>query len=245
MADVQMTFLEHLSELRRRLLWCVLVIVAGACATYILIDQVVEVIILPAEELQFVYLTPPELFLAYLRISLISGVVVASPFVLLQAWLFVRPALTKAERIFTIIAVVFGTLFFAAGVVFSFFVIFPFTMRFFLQYATETIEPMFSFGSYIGFLSSIVLAFGISFEFPILVLILARSGVIDVATLRKSRKFVFLSVVILAAILTPPDVVSQILLAGPLMILFEISILAARLLARHEARMIEEEAVHG
>ena len=245
MNQAEMTFLEHLSELRRRLVWCALAIVAGASATYLLIDQVVSVIIFPAEELQFVYLTPPELFLSYLRISLISGVVVAFPMILLQSWLFVRPALSKGERILTVIAVIFGTLFFAAGVVFSFTVIFPFTMRFFLQYASDTIEPMFSFGSYIGFLSSIVLAFGIAFEFPILVLILARTGIIDVDTLRKSRKIVFLLLVILSAVLTPPDVVSQALLAGPLMILFEISILAARLLARHEAKTIEEEPAHG
>ena len=227
-----MPFVDHLSELRKRLIIVFLVTVAGSAGCFVFVESVVEALLALAPEAEMVYLAPPELFLAYLRVSLVLGIALTMPVTLFQIWLFVKPALSRREKASVMFILSGGTLFFAAGAVFSFQVILPITMRFFLRYATAAIQPFFSFGGYVGFVISILLAFGIAFELPIVVTTLARVGLVSTGGLRSSRKYVVLALVILSAVLTPPDVVSQLLLAGPMMGLYEISILFARIAAR-------------
>lgn len=235
MASKQMPFVEHLAELRKRLIIVFLTILLAGSLCFLFVEPIVTMILALAPDADMVYLAPPELFLAYLRISLVLGIVVALPITLTQIWFFVQPALSRREKI-SVAAILFGgSVFFLLGAVFAFQIILPLTMRFFLQYATETIQPVFSFGSYVGFVLSIMIAFGIAFELPIAVTILSAVGIVTPAMLRFSRKYVLVVLVIVSAVLTPPDVVSQILLAGPMMALYELSILLARIVTSRRA----------
>ena len=238
---LEMSFFEHLSELRKRLFYIVFTIIAFSSAAYYFIDPLVELLKRPANDMDFVYLTPPELFLAYLKISVVAGIAASVPVILLQVWLFVKPGLQKKELAALAFIIIFGTIFFLTGIFFSYVVILPITLDFFLKYATPDIEAMFSFGSYVGFISSIMLAFGLAFELPIVVLILARVGLVNHTMLHKASKFVFLAIFILAAMLTPPDVISQLLLTGPMFLLYELSVLLARLFEKRDKASEDDE----
>ncbi len=227
-----LTYAEHLGELRRRLLLSALAVVATSAAAYAFRGTLVDLARRPVADVPFVFLDPPELFLANVRIAVAAGVVAAAPFVFFQAWMFVRPGLKRGERLVVGFAIVSGSLFFAAGALFGYLVVLPMTLRFFLQYETGAIRASLSFGRYVGFLTSLLLAFGAAFELPLLVLVLARLGIVDAAQLARSRKYAVLAILVVAAVLTPPDVVSQVLLAGPMLVLYEISILLARLARR-------------
>ncbi len=235
-ADKSLTFIEHLAELRNRLMIIAVAILAGTIGSFVFVDQLTALVLEPAKDLQFVYLSPPELFLAYIRISLVVGIVVTSPIILLQIWSFVQPGLVKKEKIYLSIALIAGVFFFLLGVVFAYFVILPLTIEFFVGMQHQDIQPMFSMGSYVGFISSILLSFGLVFEMPTVVVILAQLGLIRASTLRKNRKFVYLAIVVAAAVLSPPDVVSQFLLAGPMVLLFELSVTVAAVIERRRAR---------
>jgi sec-independent protein translocase protein TatC len=240
--DVELTYLEHLSELRKRIIISFLAVVVGAGTAYVFVEELVSHFLTTAGSLEFVYLSPPELFLTYLKISVILGLMAMAPVVLYQLWVFVRPALSGRERLYFLLSLIFGTLFFYVGVFFAFTVILPITIEFFLKYATGEIRPMFSIGSFVGFQLTIMVAFGASFELPMLVLALTKVGLIGPEILKKYRTFALLLILILAAILTPPDVISQILLGGPMYALFELSILVSSVLAKKEReRALEME----
>lgn len=232
--DVELTYLEHLSELRKRIIISFLAVVVGAGTAYVFVEELVSYFLSTAGTLEFVYLSPPELFLTYLKISLILGLMATAPVVLYQIWVFVRPALSGRERLYFLLSLIFGSIFFYVGVFFAFVVILPITIEFFLKYATGEIRPMFSIGSFVGFQLTIMVAFGASFELPMLVLALTKVGLIGPEILKKYRTFALLLILILAAILTPPDVISQILLGGPMYALFELSILVSSVLAKKE-----------
>jgi len=228
MSRGKLSYTEHLSELRRRVLLSALAVIGCSIAAYSFRRTIVDVIRRPAADLSFVFLDPPELFLAYIKISIAAGLVAAAPFVLFQVWMFVRPGLARGERLAAGFAMVFGSVLFAAGAAFGYAVVVPMTLRFFLQYETAQIRALLSFGSYVGFLTSLLTAFGAAFELPLLVLALTRLRIVDHAKLARSRKYALLIILIIAAVLTPPDVVSQLALALPMLLLFEASIIASR-----------------
>ncbi len=222
-----MTPVEHLSELRKRFFIIIIVALAGTITCYVYIDTIIDLLLKPVQKLQFIYLTPPELFLAYLKVAVVTGLIITSPIIFMQIWLFIRPGLRKKEKIYLVLSLFFGFFLFLLGGFFAYRVIIPMTIRFFVNFQTPTIEPNFSFGSYISFISSILLAFGIVFELPILIIVLAKLKLISARTLKKFRKYIILVIFVVGAFLTPPDVISQILLAGPMIVLFEISIIIA------------------
>ena len=228
MKDASMPFWDHVAELRSRLLVIAAAVVAGTVACFFYVERAAEYITRPVGDMQFVYLSPPELFMSYVKIAMVGGIALSSPVILFQVWLFVRPGLSGRERFSLIVGLFFGTIFFVAGAAFSFFVIVPFSLRFFLQYQNETIKAMFSFSEYVGFVGSMVLSFGAAFELPIAVSILAGLGVVTGTALAKVRGIGVLLIFIAAAILTPPDVVSQVLLGVPMVLLFELSIILAK-----------------
>lgn len=245
MSDAPMPFLAHLAELRRRLLWAFAAMAAATIASFPVAGTLAEFLMDPVPGLTFVYLSPPELFLAYVRIAVLAGLMISSPVILFQIWMFVRPGLLKRERRAILAGLFLGAIFFAAGAAFAFLVLLPLTLRFFLQYATERIEALFSFGEYVGFVTSLVLSFGAAFELPVITAILAALGVVKGSTLAKARRYAVLLVFIVAAILTPPDVVSQVLLALPMLFLFELSVIAARRIERNAERRRTREETEG
>src|SRR5512145_2676831 len=152
-----------------------------------------------------------------------------------------RPGLAKRERLSLLVGIAFGAVFFATGAVFSVFVIVPFSLRFFLQYQNAAVKALFSFSEYVSFIGSMVLSFGVAFELPIAVSILAGLGVVTGTGLAKARGLGVLVIFIAAAILTPPDVVSQILLGVPMVLLFELSIILAKGQEKRRAKRLDLE----
>ncbi|MFT9496325.1 twin-arginine translocase subunit TatC [Anaerosolibacter sp.] len=234
MNEKKFTLTEHLAELRKRLFIILIVIIGSSSICFLYVDRAIQDILKPASQLEFVYLSPPELFLAYVKISLVAGLIISSPITFYQIWLFIKPGLEKSEKRIMLISLFAGVFFFIVGTTFAYKIILPITIQFFANIKVEDIEPMISFGSYIGFISSILLSFGLVFEMPMLVALLTRFKLISAPTLRKNRKIVILLVFIVAAILTPPDVISQMLLAGPMLLLFEFSILISSILGKEK-----------
>ena len=232
MEDQKFTLVEHLGDLRKRLIIVAVVIIISTLACYNYINYIIDYVIRPAKGLDFIYLTPPELFLAYVKLALIAGIAITSPITISQIWFFVRPGLDKAEKRYILLALISGALFFATGVTFAYRVILPVTLNFFVKLKLDGIEPMFSFGSYVGFINSILLAFGLVFEMPIVVVLLTKLNIITANTLKKNRKIFVLIIVVVAALLTPPDVVSQLLLAVPMLVLFELSVILSTIVGK-------------
>lgn len=241
MEDKQLTLVEHLSELRRRIIIIFLGIIGGSIISYQFVDNIVELLVKPAEKLEFIYLSPPELFLAYLKIAIISGIVISSPISLMQIWLFIKPGLKPNERKYLRFGLWMGIVFFLIGVVFAYFTLVPITINFFTEISKNEIAPLFSFDSYLSFISSILLSSGLVFELPLLIILLTQLNLITASTLTKYRKYVILVIFIIAAVITPPDVISQALLGVPMVLLYEISIWIAKVIGKRKKEKAYEE----
>jgi sec-independent protein translocase protein TatC len=179
-----------------------------------------------------IYTGLPEAFFTFLKVSFLAGLMIASPVIIYQFWMFVAPGLYAREKRLLLPIVFLSTLFFVGGALFGYFIVFPFGFKFFLGFATETIRPMPSMKEYLSFSAKLLLAFGLVFELPLVITFLARLGLVSVEFLKKNRKYALLLFFVAAAILTPPDVVTQIMMALPLMLLYEISIIGARIFGR-------------
>lgn len=224
-----MTVTGHLSELRRRLFWCALAFVALAVVSFIFIQRFVDVALALSPDFDFVYLSPSELVTSYMKLALVLGLVFASPFILWQVWAFVEPGLTKSESRSAGPAIVAGFVFFLLGAAFCFGVILPITLQFFYNFnGSRDITASISFNNYMSFILGMLVAFGVIFEMPVLSYLLARLGLLGPGLLVRGRKYAILLIFILAAIITPPDVVSQIMTAVPMIGLYELSILVSR-----------------
>ncbi len=227
---------EHLAELRTRLIRSLISIAVFAIIAFTQVDFFFDVFQEPLNkvfpDLKLVALTPTESFFTAIKISILVGFVLASPFVFYQVWKFIEPALYENEKRLLVPFVLFTTVFFTAGVLFAFFGVLPLAIKFLLTFGYEqlSVDPMLSVSSYISFVIRLLLAFGITFELPVIISLLARLGLVTPETLIKIRPYFIVGIFILAAVLTPPDVVSQIFLALPLLVFYELSIIAAKIL---------------
>jgi sec-independent protein translocase protein TatC len=233
MPDVQMPFTAHLAELRKRLIICFIAIGLGFAAAYAFSAEIFEWLVQPLIKVlppgnKVVFTALPEAFFIYLKASLIAGIVLASPVVFYELWMFVAPGLHQREKKFVLPFVLISTLLFASGALFGYYVVFPVGFRFLISFSTENIRALPSLQLYLSFCLKLLLGFGLVFEFPVLAFFLGRAGIINSRMMAKNRRIAILLVFIIAAVLTPPDVVSQILLAVPLYLLFEGSILIVR-----------------
>lgn len=238
--DKKLTMIEHLEELRKRIIIISLSILIASILCFVYIEEITDVLIKPAEGLEFLYLAPSELFLTYIRIAFSVGIVISAPVILYQVWVFVRPGLKKTERLYLSLTLVMAVIFFTLGVLFSYFVIIPFTLQFFTKISRDNITPLFSIQSYISFCSSFFFTFGLTFQMPLVILLLTRLNLITPQLLKKARKYLILAIFTLAAVLTPPDVVSQILMALPLWLLLELSISLSSLIYRKKDLELED-----
>lgn len=232
MVEQNNTLIGHLTELRKRVFVIFLIAIVSSSITYIHVDKLVAEVLRYAEKMNLVYLTPPELFVAYIKISIAAGLVVASPLIFYQVWLFIKPGLLVEEKRYILFSFYAGIIFFALGITFAYKVILPITINFFLGFEVAGIKPMISFGSYIGFIGSLLLSFGLVFEMPIIIVMLTKLRLISPALLTQNRKIVVIVIFILATILTPPDVISQVLLALPMLLLFELSIVFSKIIVK-------------
>lgn len=243
----EMTFTEHLNELRVRLMRCLIGAFVGFLLCYGFAEQLFLILMQPLVDLlaptggALIYTGLPEAFFTHLKVAFIAGLFVASPYIFYQLWMFIAPGLYAGERKYMIPVALCSAICFISGALFGYFVVFPFGFQFFLGYATEFIKPMPSVKEYFSFSTSMLFAFGFIFELPLFMFFLSVLGVVTHKTLRKYRKFAVLGNFVVAAILTPPDVVSQCLMAGPLCVLYEIGIWVAYLFGKKPKEEVAEE----
>jgi sec-independent protein translocase protein TatC len=251
--ESKLPFTAHLEELRKRLIVCFIAVGIGFVISYgfkeylfqILVNPLVKVM-QPGDSLIFTGL--PEAFFTYLKVAFLAGLMLAAPVIIYEFWIFVAPGLYDKEKKLLLPIVFLSTFFFIGGALFGYFLVFPWGFKFFLGFATETIRPMPSMKEYLGFSAKLLLAFGLVFELPLVITFLARLGVVSVDFLKKNRKYALLLFFAGAAVLTPPDVVTQIMMALPLMLLYEIAIIGARIFGKkkmEEDTAAEESAATG
>ena len=227
-------FLDHLEELRRRIFFALIGLVVGVVVAYFFSGRLLDLLTMPVEKM--IFLSPPDAFVTRLKVALIAGLVLASPWMFYQFWRFVRPALLAREARTITLAVVFSTFFLLGGVAFALFVILPIGIRFLLSFESAKLEFLPSIDRYVTFVSHILLGAGLVFQLPVVVFFLARLGILTPKLLRKNRPIAVVLLVFIAALLTPPDVFTQLLLGVPLVILYELSIFGAVLAARARSR---------
>jgi sec-independent protein translocase protein TatC len=218
----------------------------GFLGSYFFAERIFDILIKPLQaelppDSTFIFTGLPEAFFVYLKLSLFGGILLASPVLLWEIWCFVAPGLYDQEKKYVYPFVIFSTVLFATGVSFGYFVVFPIAFKFFMGYSSEIIKPLPSIKEYLNFSCKLLFAFGVVFELPLFVLFLAKLGLVNEKMLRSKRKFAILGIFVVAAILTPPDVVSQILMALPLLVLYEISILVAKYFGKKEKEEEEEK----
>jgi sec-independent protein translocase protein TatC len=231
--SARMSFLEHLDELRRRLIASVIAIVIGCVVAFIFIDRIFRFVFTPLQKLipsggTFIATEGPEVFMLYIKVAALAGLMLALPFVLWQLWLFVAPGLYAHEKRFAIPFVFFSSALFFAGAYFSHTIAFPWTWQFFLSYESDFVHFMPKLAPTFGLYMKMLLGFGLVFQMPMLVFAMARMGVVTSGFLLRNIKYAVLIISILGAVISPGgDVVSQAMMAGPMLVLYVVSIAVA------------------
>lgn len=234
--EVEMSFLEHLEELRWRILYSLIGIVIGTIVAWIFIDFLIDhILLLPAQSarIKLQNLRPFGQLFLYFQVALIAGIVLSIPNLFYQLWKFIAPALKENEKKYVTAVVSFSTLCFLSGIVFAYYVMLPLTLTFAGQFGSEQIENNFAIDEYFSIIISVMLAAGLVFELPMMSFFLSKLGLITPAFMRKYRRHSIILILVAAAILTPgTDPVAQVLLAVPLALLYEISIFVAKVFQR-------------
>jgi len=248
-----MPFLDHLEELRRRLLWSLAVVVlcfgAGLAAVHYL--DITRYLIEPGQQVlgpdwRLIYLAPTDAFFMFLKISLTLGLVLASPIIIYQTWAFLAPALERREKRIIVPALFMGLGLFLAGVALAYFVALPLTLRFLINFMPDLMVPNWTAPGYIGFVVKLLLGFGILFELPVVVLVLSVLGVVTPAFLRAKRRHAIVALTVVAAFLSPGDMVQvTVLMMVPLVLLYEFSIWLSVVAWRRRDRSIGGEPAAG
>ncbi|MBD3287264.1 twin-arginine translocase subunit TatC [candidate division KSB1 bacterium] len=224
-----MPFLDHLDELRSRLIRSIVAIFVATLGCYFFSKEIMAFLTRPfPTEQKLIFLAPTEAFVVHLKLALFAGIFVALPYLFYQLWQFVVPGLLEKERKYVPLVVLFSTFFFVTGAAFCYFVIIPFGLNFLLGWGGESLDASITIREYLKFVTMLVLVFGIVFELPLLSFFLTKMGMLTPEFMRKNRRYGIVLTFILAAILTPPDIVTQLFLAGPLLFLYEISILVCK-----------------
>lgn len=227
-----MTFIEHLQELRKRAVKILLACLVGFIGCYSFSKPLFYLLMKPLvavlpEHSTLIFTSLPEAFFTYLKVSFVAGVFVVSPYIFSQIWGFIAPGLYDHERKWMIPIAFMSAFFFVGGALFGYYIVFPYGFEFFMGFTDEFIRPMPTLREYLAFSLKLLFAFGVIFELPLFIFFLSRLGVVTHKWLRAKRKYAVLVCFIVSAILTPPDVITQTLMAGPLIMLYEVGIWVA------------------
>ncbi len=231
--DEKQPFMTHLEELRQRLIACIIAVGICFVASYFFADKIFELLVSPLKDVlpkgdHLIFTNLPEMFIAYIKVSLVSAILIAAPVIFYEMWMFVAPGLRKNERQYVLPFVLSSTVLFVGGALFGYFIVFPFGFKFFISFSNDYVKAMPSVKEYFSFSIKLLFAFGVVFELPVIIFFLTKLGIITTDFLKKQRKYAALITFIVAAILTPPDVATQCMMAVPLLILYEVGILVSR-----------------
>jgi sec-independent protein translocase protein TatC len=243
--DAKQPFMSHLEELRKRLINCAISVGVGFVAAYIFAEELFQFLARPlmenmGEGQKLIFTNLPEMFFAYLKTAFVAGILASAPIIFYQLYMFVAPGLYKNERRLVVPFVIASTILFVGGSLFGYFIVFPFGFRFFLGFAGGSIQALPRVKEYFSFAVKLLLAFGVVFELPVVAFFLGKMGVLTPELMRKQRKYAILLTFAMGAILTPPDVVTQCMMALPLIVLYEISILVVKM-ARTKKKESQDE----
>ncbi len=243
----KMPLVVHLKELRKRLVAAVIAVAVAFIVTYSFSEELYALLAapilaaLPADNEFLAFTGVIEPFYTYLKVALTASIVLACPVIFYEIWAFAAPGLLSGERRWFFPIVTASVCFFLIGVAFAYFVVFPVAFKFLLSYAAAELRPILSMGLYFSFATKMLIAFGAVFEMPLFVLVLTRLGLVTSAKLMGWWKYALLSSVIVGALLTPPDIFSQALMAAPIMVLYAISIVVAHLFAKKKNDSKDED----
>lgn len=230
-AAAEMSLVDHLQELRQRIITIVVAVAVTSSISYFYAENIVKFIAAPAGKLYF--MNPAEVFFTYIKVSLFAGFLLALPVVLYQVWAFLVPALTRTERTLAFLLVPSSVVLFFGGLAFSYYFALPAGVKFFLGFANDNLQPMFSLGEYLSFVISFLLPFGVVFELPLVILVLAKIGLVNSHFLRAKRKLILVMSFVIGAVISPtPDVFSQTMIAVPIILLYELSLLLVKYILR-------------
>jgi len=246
--DDKMPFMEHLGELRTRIMRSLYSLIVGLAIALPFSERITDWLARPVTKLGYklVFTAPAEAFWVQMKVALIVGLFISAPGILWQVWAFVAPGLHEHEKKYAAPFVIIGTVMFLAGGAFSLFVVTPYAIAFLLSYARDTLQPMITLENHIDFLLKFTLAFGAVFELPLVITLLARMGVVTSKQLARNRKYAILGAFIAGAVLTPtPDAFNQTLMAGPLILLYEVGIVCARIFGRRTAPAVQAPEATG
>ena len=235
----EMPFLAHLDEMRRRIIRSVVAAFLGMLACYAFAEKFFDWLMLPLyralpEASKLIYTAPHEAFFTYIKVAFVAGIILTSPYIFYQMWLFVVPGLYSHERKYIMPIAFCSALFFVCGAFFGYGVVFPYGYKFFMSFSDVYIQPMITMREGLSFAIRLLLAFGVVFELPLVIFFLARLGIVTSKGLRKQRKYAILIAFVLSAMLTPPDLVTQTFMSGPLIVLYELGIWVAKFFGKRE-----------
>jgi sec-independent protein translocase protein TatC len=234
--EVEMTFLEHLEELRWRIIYVLIGLVLGTILAWIFIDFLVEnILLVPARkaEMNLQNLRPFGQLFLFLQIAMITGFVLSIPNFFYHGWKFIAPALKSSERKYIVWIVIFSSICFLSGILFAYYVMLPLTLKFAAQFGTEQIENNFAITEYFSIIISVMLGAALVFELPMLSFFLSKLGILSPQIMRKFRRHSIVTILIFAALLTPgTDPIAQVLLAIPLVLLYELSIFVSKIFSK-------------
>jgi sec-independent protein translocase protein TatC len=237
----QETFISHLVELRDRLLRAIVAIVVVLLALFPWAKDIYAILAKPLlavlpQGATMIATDVTGTFLVPLKVTALAAFVVALPYVLWQAWAFVAPGLYQHEKRLAVPVIVSSCFFFLVGMAFAYFFVFPIAFGFFAGYAPAGVQMMTDIDKYLSFVITMFIAFGLTFEMPVVVIVLVRLRIVTIEKLKAARPYVIVGAFVLGAIFTPPDVVSQLLLAIPLWLLYELGIVLARVIGTGPSR---------
>lgn len=240
--DKSMTVAGHLRELRNRVLVCVVVLIVVFVAGIQFAPKIVDILTSIGRQYnyEFVYISPQELLMQYFSVALVMALCVTFPLILYQAYAYISPGLRKHENLFFRLAMVCGLICFVVGVTFAFKIMLPFMLYFLIHIgAGSDITASISVQNYITFLMTVFVCFGVIFELPVVSVLLTQLGILKVSWMKKARKVMIVVIFIIAAFITPPDVISQVMVAVPILFLYEFSIILCTVLKPREGRKKE------
>jgi sec-independent protein translocase protein TatC len=233
--ESSMPFLNHLEELRWRLLKAFLALIVCTIVAFYFSKDILKFIVVPLGDTQLYFTDVTGSFYAYLKLSILTGIIAASPIIFYQLWAFISPGLYKKEKLAVLPLVSISTFLFILGAGFCYYAVLPYSLKFLIGFGGDLLSPLITVGSYISFSGMLMLAFGVCFQLPIAAYVLGKIGLVSPGFLRNGRPYAVILILIFAGVLTPsPDIATQLMLAIPLYLLYELSIIIVKMTGKNK-----------